>query len=98
MATKRKDSKIIRDLSELWRDIKKEVGGLSVRADKLLNKGEKYLKSASKNIKEKSDTLVMMAKREQLYYNLGKAVADRDTRKAATLRRKIASISKKIKK
>ncbi|MDD4910092.1 MAG: hypothetical protein PHR44_05380 [Candidatus Omnitrophica bacterium] len=93
---KKGGSKISKDLSNLWKDVRREFNALSGKANRLMARGEKYLKRVPAEAREKSDALVMRAKREQLYYNLGKAVANRDTRKIMLLRNKISTLSRKI--
>ena len=90
--------------TKLWPKTKKELEKGMAEAKKMLSKGEKYIKNVSdKGVKE-TKKMSLNLKKEQLYYQLGKALAHSqktkwtENRKAEALVKKIKVLDREIKK
>lgn len=62
--------------SKVWPQTKKELEAAVEQSKKLLTKGEAYIKVLSKKSIKNAKKLSLSLKKEKLYYNLGKSVAD----------------------
>ncbi len=90
--------------TKIWPKTKKDLEKGMVEAKKMLSKGEKYVRNVSdKGVKE-TKKISLNLKKEQLYYQLGKALAHSqkskwtENRKAEALVKKIKIINREIKK
>jgi hypothetical protein len=90
--------------TKVWPKTKKELEKGMVEAKKMLNKGEKYIKSVSKKSVKETKKMSLNLKKEQLYHQLGKALAHSqkskwtESRKANALVKKIKILDREIKK
>ncbi len=66
---------IQKEIEKIWPQAKKNVSKINKDVVKLLKKSEKKLVEAYATAKKKTEQLVFKAKREELYYELGKKVA-----------------------
>lgn len=66
---------IQKEVEKIWPQAKKNISKFNKDASKLLKKSEKDMSLISKKIKTGVNKLVAKAKREELYYELGKAIA-----------------------
>ncbi len=64
-----------REIEKIWPQAKENIIKFNKDAGKLLKKSEKDLTVISRNIKSGVEKLVCKAKREELYYELGKIIA-----------------------
>lgn len=66
---------IQKKIQEIWPDAQETISKISKDAAKTLKKSEKQLKAAYEKTRQSAEQLVLKAKREELYYELGKSVA-----------------------
>ncbi|HAJ56196.1 MAG TPA: hypothetical protein DCL35_00310 [Candidatus Omnitrophica bacterium] len=66
---------IQKEIEKIWPQAKKNITKFNQDAVQLMKKSEKDLAVISKNIKTNVEKLVCKAKREELYYELGKNIA-----------------------
>lgn len=91
-----KDS-IQKEIEKIWPQAQENITKINKDAIKLLKKGEKNLLAIYKTTKKKTEELIFKAKREELYYELGKQVASHLTQEQLN-NKKIANIADEIKK
>lgn len=94
MAKKEDTLKYIK--TKVWPKTKKEMERGIKETKKMLNKGEKYLKNVSEKGLKQSKKLSLSLKKEKIYYDLGKAVAQTSLTQWSTNKR-IDSLLKQIK-
>ena len=87
---KKKDLK--KELMKIWPKAKKDLENISKDTAKLLKKGESYIKNISEKTAKKAEAVVYQVKREQLYYQLGNALASRPKAKWQTNKKYISLI------
>lgn len=98
---KKKDVKEL--INKIWPNMKKELEKRITDSKKILEKGEEYVKEASKGGIEQVKKATLRIKREKLYYELGKLVSGTAKNKWAThkkiqeLVREIRAINRKVK-
>ncbi|UCG35310.1 MAG: hypothetical protein JSW17_00480 [Candidatus Omnitrophota bacterium] len=103
-AVKKASKSRFAELKKLWPKTKKEWEKGLKQTKKLLDKGETYLKSVSEKGVEQTRKISLNLKKEQLYYNLGKLVANTPktkwskSPKVAKLLKQIANIENTVKK
>ncbi|MBI5873637.1 MAG: hypothetical protein HZB36_05790 [Candidatus Omnitrophica bacterium] len=68
-------NKVQKEIEKIWPQAKKNINTINRNAVKIMQKSEKDLAAISKNIKTGVEKLVYKAKREELYYELGKGIA-----------------------
>jgi arginine decarboxylase-like protein len=68
-------NKVQKEIEKIWPEAKKNITKINRNAVKIMQKSEKDLAAISKNIKTGVEKLVYKAKREELYYELGKGIA-----------------------
>ncbi len=66
---------IQKKIEEVWPDAQKNISKISHKTLKTLKKSEKQLLAIYDKTKKKTEQLILQAKREELYYELGKAMA-----------------------
>lgn len=88
---------IQKEIEKIWPDAQKNITKINKEAIKLLEKGEKNLINIYNTTKKKTEEIICKAKREELYYELGKLVASRLT-KEQLKNHKIAATTAEIKK
>ncbi|MFA5038780.1 MAG: hypothetical protein WC732_03780 [Candidatus Omnitrophota bacterium] len=66
---------IQKKIKEIWPDAQKHISKISKETLKTLKKSEKQLKAVYGKTKRSTEELILKAKREELYYQLGKRVA-----------------------
>ncbi|OIO36091.1 MAG: hypothetical protein AUJ74_03730 [Candidatus Omnitrophica bacterium CG1_02_44_16] len=66
---------IQKKFDKIWPQAKRNITKANKDLVKLMKKSEKNLIDAYSNIKEKTGSVIMRGKREELYYELGKNVA-----------------------
>jgi len=92
-----------KELMKVWPKAKKDLENISKDTAKLLKKGESYIKNLSEKTAKKAEAVVFQVKREQLYYQLGKALAScpkakwQANKKVQSLVDEIKKLSKEIK-
>lgn len=95
---------IQKEVEKIWPQAKKNISKFNKDASRLLKKSEKDMEVISKKIKTGVDMLVGKAKREELYYELGKAVAAKLTadqlknKNISRIHKEIRAISRSLKK
>ncbi|MFH1690967.1 MAG: hypothetical protein ABIC68_00135 [Candidatus Omnitrophota bacterium] len=94
---KKVKNSIQKEIEKIWPDAQKNISKINKDAIKLLEKGEKNLLAIYNTTKKKTEEIVFKAKREELYYELGKMVASRLT-KEQLKNKKIAFIAGEIRK
>jgi len=62
-------------IEEVWPDAQKNISKISRKTLKALKKSEKQLLAIYGKTKKKAEELILQARREELYYELGKAMA-----------------------
>lgn len=88
----------------MWPKTKKELEKAAENAKVMLSKGEKYLKEVSDKSMAQARRLSLSLKREKLFYQLGKTVAQANVetlkmnKKFNTLLQEIKSLDTQIKK
>ncbi len=66
---------IQKEIEKIWPQAKKNVTKINKDVIRLLKKSEKSLIDTYSNAKKKTEELIFKARREELYYELGKGVA-----------------------
>jgi arginine decarboxylase-like protein len=66
---------IQKELDRVWPKTQKNIAKINKEVSKLLKESEKNIAHFSKSVKKGAEKLVSKARREQLYYELGKAVS-----------------------
>ena len=66
---------IQKEIEKIWPQAKKNVTKINKDVLRLLKKSEKSLIDTYSNAKKKTEELIFKARREELYYELGKGVA-----------------------
>ena len=85
------------DFEKMWLETKQQVLKLSKETLNLLKKGEKEVVRASGKAKVGFEIMVLKAKKEQLYYLIGKeAVKKGKSNKASKLINEVRDLSKQI--
>ncbi|MFH1995416.1 MAG: hypothetical protein ABIJ27_00280 [Candidatus Omnitrophota bacterium] len=90
-----------KNLAKVWEATQKQLNTIVKEATVLAKKSEIYIKDISGKGKIEAEILIAKAKREKIYYELGKVVAgtggkSRD-KKVAELRKQIADLRKDMK-
>ncbi len=67
--------KIVKEFEKAWPEAQKNVSKMNKEVIQLIKKGEKNVIDIYAQAKKKTGQLASMAKREELYYELGKAIA-----------------------
>jgi len=62
-------------IEEVWPDAQKNISKISRKTLKTLKKSEKQLLAIYGKTKKKAEQLILQARREELYYELGKVMA-----------------------
>ncbi len=100
----KKKKKDLKDtMADIWKLTRDEFDTAMDETSKLIKKGEEHVKSFSGKSKEKLELISAKLRRENLYYQLGKAVSStakakwKDSKKIDKLRSEIAKLSKEIK-
>ncbi len=88
---------IQKEIEKIWPDAQKNISKINKEAIKLLEKGEKNLLNIYNTTKKKTEEIICKAKREELYYELGKLVASRLTQEQLK-NHKIAATASEIRK
>ncbi|MEK7850095.1 MAG: hypothetical protein AAB213_04715 [Candidatus Omnitrophota bacterium] len=65
---------IQKEFEKIWPQAKKNITKVNKDLSKLIKKSEKNLIDVYSNVKKKTEAVIMRAKREELYYELGKNV------------------------
>jgi hypothetical protein len=68
-------NKIQKEIEKIWPQAQKHIAEVNADMVKLMKKGEKNLSVLYAQAKKKTEELALMAKREELYYELGKNIA-----------------------
>ncbi len=66
---------IEKEFDRIWPQTQKNIAKINKDVVKLLKKSEESFVSASKTVKKSIEKLVLKAKREELYYELGKNIS-----------------------
>ncbi|MFH0877593.1 MAG: hypothetical protein V1863_05150 [Candidatus Omnitrophota bacterium] len=66
---------INREIKKFWPKAQKSMAKINRDLTKAIQRGEKDLRKFYKDAKKKTETVVLKARREELYYELGKSVA-----------------------
>lgn len=66
---------IEKEFDRIWPQAQKNIAKINKDVVKLLKKSEENFVSASKTVKKGVEKLVLKARREELYYELGKNIA-----------------------
>lgn len=91
-------------IDRLWKITQKDLGKVLKGAERLVKKGETYIKDKSEKGKKELEKITLILQREKLYYELGKTIANRPKRKGPYAKKtrgildKIKDIKLKIKK
>lgn len=88
---------IQKEIERIWPDAQKNISKINKDAIKLLEKGEKNLLNIYNATKKKTEEILCKAKREELYYELGKLIAPRLTQEQLK-NQKVAVTAAEIKK
>lgn len=64
-----------KEIEKIWPEAKKNISKVNKDLTKLMKKSEKNLSDFYSNVKKKTDLLLLKAKREELYYELGKSLS-----------------------
>ena len=75
-------------LEQLWKSTKADVSKVAKDAALLIREGEEYIKDQSGKGKQKLENLSLVLKRERLYYDLGKTIANPSKNKASYNKKK----------
>lgn len=65
---------IQKEIEKIWPQAQEGISKLNKDVSRLMKKSEKNLTVLYKNVKNKTAELIIKAKREELYYELGKAI------------------------
>jgi predicted transcriptional regulator len=65
---------IQKEFEKIWPKAKKNITKVNKDLTKLMKRSEKNLIDVYSNVKKKTEAVIMRAKREELYYELGKNV------------------------
>lgn len=65
---------IQKKIEEVWPDARKDISQISRETLKTLKKSEKQLLAIYGKTKKKTEQLILKARREELYYELGKSI------------------------
>lgn len=65
---------IQKKIEKMWPQAQEGISKLNKDVSKLMKKSEKNLTSLYKNVKNKTAEVIIKAKREELYYELGRAI------------------------
>jgi hypothetical protein len=66
---------IQKEIEKIWPSAQKEVAKINKEASKFLKESEKKITEVYCVAKKKGEELILKARREELYYELGKSVA-----------------------
>ena len=98
------ESKVFKKkVEKLWKSTRKDLSKFLKDAERLVKKGEVYIKDKSEKGKKELEIITLTVQRERLSYELGKTVAkhpnskDGYSKKALNLLNKIKGINRKIK-
>lgn len=94
---KKTKNSIQKEIEKIWPDAQKNISKINKDAIDLLKKGEKNLLNIYNTTKKKTEEIIYKAKREELYYELGKSVASHLTQEQLK-NKKIAYIATEIRK
>ena len=86
-------------MAVLWKSTKKDLDKALNETAHLVKKGEEYIKDISEIGKEKLELLTASLRRERLYYDLGKTVANRkkiSDKKTQAMLKKIKGLDLRI--
>ncbi len=101
--TEEKKDKIKEMVEKIWPVTKKELEKVMNNTKGLIDKGEAYLKDVEKKGAENVKKMSLSVKKEGMYYNLGKLIANTPrakwskTKKIGELLTKIDNLDKEIK-
>lgn len=65
---------ISREIKKIWPKAQKSMDKINRNLTKAMQRGEKDLRKFYKDAKKKTESIILKAKREELYYELGKNV------------------------
>jgi hypothetical protein len=68
-------NKIQKEIEKIWPDAQKNLSKINKDVTRVMQEGEKNFNIFYAQAKKKTEEIVMKAKREELYYELGKCVA-----------------------
>jgi len=72
---KTKKNPIQKEIEKIWPNAQKDLSKINKEANKFFRKSEKKIAQVYSGAKKKGEELILKAKREELYYELGKNVA-----------------------
>ncbi len=99
---KDKKLEIQKEIEKIWPGAKKKLSKVNKDVSRVMKESEKNLSSLYKNIKKNTDILIAKAKREELYYQLGRSVAgaltekQKKSRKISRIYSQLQQLNKKI--
>ncbi|MFC1577179.1 hypothetical protein ACFL3N_02445 [Candidatus Omnitrophota bacterium] len=97
----KKNQDLQKNLAQVWETTQKQLNTMVKEATVLARKSEAYIRDISGRGKIEAEILIFRARREKLYYELGKAVAGSSgknrEKKIEEIKGQVSELSKSIK-